>query len=45
MVTNHSTQEQCRLHFQPVREVQESFKQLSGIGIAQSRAVSLNANM
>lgn len=30
VVTNHSTQEQCRLHFQPVREVQENFKKLSG---------------
>lgn len=30
MVTNHFTREQCTLHFQPVRKVQENFKRLTG---------------
>lgn len=30
VVTNHFTREQCTLHFQPVRKVQENFKRLTG---------------
>ncbi|XP_073251035.1 oxysterol-binding protein 2-like isoform X1 [Porites lutea] len=30
LVTNHMSREQCALHFQPVRKVQENFKRLTG---------------
>lgn len=30
VVTNHMTREQCTVHFQPVKKVQENFKRLTG---------------